>query len=276
MLIHFTKMHGLGNDFVIIDRIKQSLVLRSAQIQRLSDRHFGIGCDQVLFVEPPIRAEAHFFYRIFNANGQEVEQCGNGLRCAAKFFHSGGFTNQLDLEVDCLAGPQHCRIESDATVSVQMTPPQFDPTVIPFITEKEALCYSLKVDGTNYAVSVLSTGNPHAILVVKNLDAIHLEKIGHALSTHSHFPKGANIGFMQVINRKKIRLRVYERAVGETLACGSNACAAVVSGIRLGLLDTSVEVCFAKGSLYIQWHNPNGPVYMRGSAHTSFIGRFRL
>jgi diaminopimelate epimerase len=157
-----------------------------------------------------------------------------------------------------------------------MIKPQFDPSAIPFIAEKEELCYSLQVDDTAYELSVLSMGNPHAIMVVKNLDTIPLEKIGHALSTHSKFPEEVNIGFMQVMSRKKIGLRVYERGVGETLACGSNASAAVVSGIRLGLLDTRVEVCFKEGSLHIQWPEPTGPVYMRGSAHTSFIGRFRI
>lgn len=269
-------MHGLGNDFVVIDRIKQSVVLGPYHIQRLSNPRLGIGCDQVLFVEPPMRPKADFFYRIFNANGQEVEQCGNGLRCVAKFFYDGGFTNQSDLEVDCLAGPQHCKIETDGTVSVQMISPQFTLSAVPFIAEKEALSYSLEVDNTHYETSVLSMGNPHAILVVENLEAVPLATVGQALSTHSRFPQGANIGFMQVINRKKINLRVYERGVGETLACGSNACAAVVSGIRLGLLDTRVEVCFAKGTLQIQWPGPQSPVHMRGSAHTSFIGRFRI
>jgi len=276
MLIHFTKMHGLGNDFVVIDRIMQSFTLRSTHIKHLSDRHLGIGCDQLLLIEPPIRPDADFFYRIFNANGKEVEQCGNGLRCAARFFYDRGFSNGTQLEADCIAGPTRCTIETDGTVRAEMGVPNFDPPAIPFLSDQEMLTYAIQLDRVLFEASVLSLGNPHAIIQVPDVDTVDLKKIGQALSTHSAFPKAVNVGFMQVINRTQIKLRVYERDVGETLACGSNACAAVVSGIRLGLLNNEVQVLFQKGALTIQWQGPQCPVILQGPVHTSFVGQFRV
>ncbi len=276
MLINFTKMHSLGNDFVIIDRILQSFNLRATHIKDLSDRHLGIGFDQLLLIEPPIRPKADFFYRIFNANGKEVEQCGNGFRCAGRFFYEMGFSNQTTLEADCIAGSMRCTIEKDGSVRADMGIPNFKPHSIPFLQDKEALSYAIPLDQQVFEASVLSLGNPHAILQVPDLAKIELKTLGAALSTHPCFPKAANIGFMQVLHRSQIRLGVYERGVGETLACGSNACAAVVSGIRLGLLDQDVQVLFEKGSLTIQWQGPNTPVHMRGPVHTSFVGQFRV
>ncbi len=276
MLINFTKMHGLGNDFVVIDRIMQSFNLRATHIKDLSDRHLGIGFDQLLLIEPPIRPTADFFYRIFNANGKEVEQCGNGFRCAGRFFYDMGFSNRTTLEADCMAGAMRCTIETDGTVCAEMGVPDFNPQSIPLLREAEALTYTIPLDQTLFEASVLSIGNPHAILQVPDLAKVELKTLGAALSIHPYFPKAANIGFMQVLNRTQIRLGVYERDVGETLACGSNACAAVVSGIRLGLLDPEVQVLFPKGTLTIQWQGPNTPVHMRGPVHTSFVGQFRV
>lgn len=276
MFIHFSKMHGLGNDFVVIDRILQSFALRTAQIKQLSDRHLGIGFDQLLLIEPPIRPQADFFYRIFNSNGKEVEQCGNGLRCAARFFYDRGLSNRQQLEADCLAGSMRCTIENDGQISVEMGQPSFKPSTIPFLSEEEALIYPITLGERSFEASVLSLGNPHAIIAVPDVDKIDLRKIGPALSTHPLFPRAVNVGFMQVIDRTHIRLRVYERDVGETLACGSNACAAVISGIRLGLLEHTVDVVFAKGRLRIQWQGKDHPVILRGPVHTSFVGQFRV
>ncbi len=276
MLINFTKMHGLGNDFVVIDRIMQSFILRANVIKALSDRHLGIGFDQLLLIEPPIRPNADFFCRIFNADGKEVEQCGNGLRCAARFFYDMGLSNSTQLEADCIGGPTHCIIETDASVSVEMGIPRFEPSAVPFLYTEEALSYPFTLDQKTYEASVLSLGNPHAIIQVPAIDTLEVNAIGSLLSNHPAFPQSVNVGFMQVIDRTQIKLRVYERGVGETLACGSNACAAVVSGIRLGLLDNTVQVLFPKGALSVQWPSPQAAVILRGPVQTSFVGQFRV
>lgn len=269
-------MHGLGNDFVVIDLITQAARLRTNQIRRIADRHLGIGCDQILLIEPPIRTTADFYVRFFNANGDEVEQCGNGARCAARFFYDMGFITHHTLEADCLAGPLKFVMDEQGDVTVNIGLPNFKPSAIPFLNKTEAPQYSLTVDNTKYAMSVLSMGNPHAIIQVPDITLAPVKKIGALISKHPHFPKETNVGFMQVINKHQIALRVYERGVGETFACGSGACAAVVSGLRLGLLESPVSVIFSKGKLNITWEGLNTPVMMTGPATRVFVGRFRL
>ncbi len=269
-------MHGLGNDFVVIDLITQAVRLRTAQIRRIADRHLGIGCDQVLLIEPPTRTTADFYLRIFNANGDEVEQCGNGARCAARFFYDMGFTQSHTLEADCLAGPLTFVMDEQDDVTVNMGTPAFKPNEIPFMNTTEAIQYPITVDNTEYLVNVLSMGNPHAIIQTPDIALAPVKKIGALMSKHPSFPKETNVGFMQILDRQQIGLRVYERGVGETLACGSGACAAVVAGIRLGLLNSAVSVVFSKGRLHVTWQGLNTPVMMRGSATRVFIGRFRL
>lgn len=269
-------MHGLGNDFVVIDLITQTARLRAGHIQRIADRHLGVGCDQVLLIEPPTRRTADFYLRIFNANGDEVEQCGNGARCAARFFYDMGFTIHHTLEADCLAGPLKFVIEEEGDVIVNMGIPKFKPSEIPFITKAEALQYSITIENTEYSVSVLSMGNPHVIMPVSDVAAAPVKKLGSLISKHHYFPKETNVGFMQVIDQHQIYLRVYERGVGETLACGSGACAAVVAGLRRGLLENPVSVVFPHGTLNIAWKGLNTPVTMTGPATRVFVGRFRL
>ncbi len=276
MLINFTKMHGLGNDFVLIELITQSIKLHNAHIKRIANRHLGIGCDQVLLIEPPIRGTADFYFRIFNANGQEVEQCGNGARCAARFFYDMGFTNNRILLADCLGGFLKCKIEEDENVTINMGLPIFTPKDIPFITNQEALIYPINIENNVLSISSLSMGNPHAIIETPNIESAPVKKIGPLLSKHPSFPKETNVSFMQVIDRSHIRLRVYERGVGETLACGTAACASVVAGIRLGLLDSPTSVIFPQGALKISWNDITSPVYMTGKTNSTFIGRFRL
>lgn len=269
-------MHGLGNDFVVIDLITQAARLRANQIRRIADRRLGIGCDQILLIEPPTRTTADFYLRIFNANGDEVEHCGNGARCAARFFYDMGFSNKSTLEADCLAGPLKFAIDEQGDVTVQMGIPIFKPSDIPFSHQPEMLQYPITVENMEYVMSVLSMGNPHAIIQVPDIALAPVKKLGAFISTHASFPKETNVGFMQVMDKHQIGLRVYERGVGETLACGSGACAAVVAGIRLGLLENPVSVVFSKGRLHVAWEGFNTPVVMTGSATRVFIGRFRL
>ncbi len=276
MLINFTKMHGLGNDFVVIDLITQSLKLNSAHIQRIADRNLGIGCDQVLLIEPPTRKTADFYFRIFNKDGKEVEQCGNGIRCAAQFFYDMGFTNSRTIHADCLAGPITALIEEDGTVTVNMGIPKFMPADIPFTTQTEAMLYPLIIENKEISVSLVSMGNPHAILKVPNIEEAPVKKLGPLISQHPWFPKETNVGFLQILDRSQVRLRVYERGIGETLACGSAGCAAVCAGIRLGVLDATVRVDFLGGRLKIHWRDAFSPVTMTGPTASVFIGRFRV
>jgi len=276
MLLNFAKMHGLGNDFVVIDLITQPARLRKSHIKRIADRNLGVGCDQVLLLEPPTRSKADFFYRIFNADGQEVEQCGNGIRCVARFFYDMGFTNNPVVHIDCMAGELECKIEEKGSVTVNMGIPKFKPEEIPFITKVQLPTYPFTLDNTELSLSVLSMGNPHAVLIVENLELAPVKKLGSQLSKHPAFPKGINVGFMEIKDRSHIRLRVYERGVGETKACGTGACAAAVSGIKLGLLETELEVGFSTGNLKISWQGENTPLYMTGPVTRVFVGRFRL
>jgi diaminopimelate epimerase len=274
MRLKFTKMQGLGNDFVVLDGITQQVDLSAAQLRRLADRHFGVGCDQILVVDKPDRADVDFRYRIFNADGGEVEQCGNGARCFVQFVRSHGLTAKRVIRVETRGGIIEPRLEDDGQVTVDMGVPRLESTEIPFIGGSGALVEPLEVDGACARVSVVSMGNPHAVQVVDNVDDAPVATQGPRIERHSRFPKGVNAGYMQVVDRANIRLRVWERGVGETLACGTGACAAVVSGVRLGLLDSPVHVATRGGALTIAWRGEQSPVFMTGPAATVFEGEW--
>lgn len=273
MKLPFTKMQGLGNDFVVLDGVRQPLNLSSADYQRLADRHFGIGCDQILLVEPAQNPAADFRYRIFNADGSEVEQCGNGARCFVRFVHDQGLTDQTEIAVETAKGLIYPRLQADGQVQVNMGPPRFEPTDIPFVADAAAISHTLDVGEQAYSFSVLSMGNPHAVLVVQDSDTAPVATLGPLVENHPRFPARVNVGFMQVLAPDHIRLRVFERGAGETLACGTGACAAVVAGIRRGLLGPQVRVQTRGGELHIAWAGPNEPVWMTGPAVTVFHGQ---
>ena len=271
-MIHFTKMHGLGNDFVVIDAINQSINLSTEQICRLADRHFGIGFDQLLLVEKPVSDNADFKYRIFNADGSEVAQCGNGARCFARFVQNKKLSDKDEICVDTNTGQLLLCLTEDGLVTVNMGLPRLQPSEIPLAVEEEALVYKVRINGQDYSFGAVSMGNPHAVLRVDNVATAPVAELGKILENHPLFPERANIGFMQIINRHQIKLRVYERGAAETLACGSGACAAVVTGITQGLLDSSVEVELPGGKLTINWLGQSASVWMTGSATTVFEG----
>jgi len=272
MRLKFTKMQGAGNDFVVLDGIGQKVALTSAQLRRLADRHFGVGADQVLLVEQPRAPGVDFRYRIFNADGGEVEQCGNGARCFVQFVRDKGMTAQTEIRVETLSGIIVPRLEVDGRVTVDMGRPTFDPARVPFQTDSDALVQPLDVGGVEVSVTVLSMGNPHAVQVVDDIDTAPVATLGPMIERHARFPQRVNAGFMQLVARDRIRLRVYERGAGETLACGTGACAAVVAGIRLGLLDSPVAVETRGGELTIAWQGADNPVWMTGPAETVFEG----
>lgn len=275
MKLKFTKMHGLGNDFVVLDGIHQRIELDRQQIRRLADRHFGIGCDQLLLVEKAEGA-ADFRYRIFNADGGEVEQCGNGARCFVRYVHDHGLTRKNEIRVETLSGVISPKLEMDGAVTVNMGKPRFEPREIPFDAAQCKLTYTLEIQGRPVTISALSMGNPHAVLLVNDVDTAPVETDGALIEVHPRFPKKVNVGFMQVIDRSHIKLRVFERGAGETLACGTGACAAVVAGIRLGLLDRRVAVSARGGELTINWPQDDAPVWMTGPAVTVFEGEITL
>ncbi|MFH1819600.1 MAG: diaminopimelate epimerase [Pseudomonadota bacterium] len=283
MKIRFTKMHGLGNDFVVLDAISQDFVPTPAQVRWLADRHFGIGCDQLLVVERATTPGVDFRYRIFNADGGEVEQCGNGARCFVRFVHEQGLTDKREIHVETKSGLIAPRLEADGQVTVDMGLPRFLPAEIPFdspLTEmSDAVVQPLDVNGMQIDISVVSMGNPHAVQVVADVDAAPVAVQGPLIESHLRFPRRVNAGFMQVVDRHAIRLRVHERGAGETLACGTGACAAVVAGIRRGLLDTPVRVATRGGELSIAWDgatNAAAPVMMTGPATTVFSAEIEL
>ena len=280
MKIRFTKMHGLGNDFVVLDAIRQDFVPTPAQARFLADRHFGVGCDQLLVVEQTATPGVDFRYRIFNADGGEVEQCGNGARCFVRFVHEQGLTDKREIRVETKCGLITPRLEADGQVTVDMGAPRFQPAEIPFDSESDAVVQALDVDGARIDISVVSMGNPHAVQVVADVDAAPVARLGPLIESHPRFPRRVNAGFMQIVDRHAIRLRVYERGTGETLACGTGACAAVVAGIRRGLLDSPVRVTTRGGDLSIAWdgeakRTPQ-PVMMPGPATTVFSAEIEL
>jgi len=276
MRLKFTKMHGLGNDFVVLDATHAPLALERDQLRLLDDRHFGIGCDQILQVEPPRSPDTDFYYRIFNADGGEVEQCGNGARCFVRFVREHGLTDKTEIRVGTQSGVIVPKLEADGRVTVDMGVPQFEPARIPFFAERRALTYQLDVGGTAIEISALSMGNPHAVQVVKDVDAAPVLTQGPAIEAHARFPQRVNAGYTQIIDRGRIKLRVYERGAGETLACGTGACAAVVAGIQRNLLDDSVVVATRGGDLGISWQGEGKPVLMTGPAVTVFSGEIEL
>jgi diaminopimelate epimerase len=269
-------MHGQGNDFVMLNGVAQKISLSPAQIKRIADRHFGVGCDQLLLVEPATRPDADFRYRIFNADGGEVEQCGNGARCFAQFVHDQGLTSKKEIRVETLSGIIVPRIEDDGSVTVNMGPPRFTPADIPFVADRESAKYVLDVRETHIPIGVLSMGNPHAVQLTTDVDAAPVREMGPLIEQHERFPRRVNAGFMQVVGRNHIRLRVWERGAGETLACGTGACAAVVTGIRWGLLDATVTVRTRGGDLTVTWQGDGEPVWMSGKTATVFYGEISI
>lgn len=275
MILQYSKMHGLGNDFVVIDLVRQRAYLDTVTIQRMADRHFGIGFDQLLIVEPPEDPTADFKYRIFNSDGSEVEQCGNGVRCFARFVYEQQLTYKTKIRVQTKSGIVEPELGANGWVRVNMGQPKFLPEQIPFQAEKAQDLYSLQLKDAELEIDVVNMGNPHAVTLVDNVLTADVATIGPQVESHERFPERVNAGFLQVISRNKARLRVYERGVGETLACGTGACAAVVSGIRRGLLDSNVDIELAGGILNISW-TEGEPVWMTGPTATVYEGRFNL
>ena len=276
MELRFTKMHGLGNDFVVIDGVRQSVELSPEQVRFLADRRFGVGCDQLLLVEPARDPAAAFRYRIFNADGGEVEQCGNGARCFARFVREQGLTDLELIPVETRAGLIELQVLADGLVRVNMGRPRFEPADIPFDAPRRAAHYALDLNGKSLDIGAVSMGNPHAVLQVNDVARAQVEELGPWIESHARFPNRVNVGFMQVLDRGHIRLRVFERGAGETLACGTGACAAVVVGIEQGVLDREVEVTLPGGHLVVSWAADDQPVMMTGPATTVFEGRIAL
>ncbi len=276
MLVRFTKMHGLGNDFLVLDTVTQKIKVNSAMVARLADRNLGVGFDQMLIVEPPTNPEMDFRYRIFNSDGTEVEHCGNGARCFAKFVRDKRLTAKTTVAVETQQGPIYLTMTADKQVIVDMGVPVLEPQKIPFSADQQAATYPIDVDGQSVQISAVSMGNPHGVLVVDAVSTAPVETWGPALECDPKFPAKANIGFMEVISGAEIRLRVFERGVGETKACGTGACAAVVAGRLRGLLDQKVTVHLTGGTLLIEWPGEGEPLIMTGPATTVYEGQIFL
>lgn len=272
MQIQFSKMHGLGNDFIVIDNVTQNVFFSKDKIQKLADRNFGIGFDQMLLVEPPYDPEQDFHYRIFNADGTEVSQCGNGARCFAKFVKIKGLTNRNKVVVSTKAGKMILYLEKDGQVTVNMGKPIFEPSKIPLKANKEEGVYLVRADDQTFMLGSVSMGNPHCVLEVNDVQSADVARIGPLLEKHERFPEGVNVGFMQIINDSHIKLRVFERGAGETLACGSGACAAVVIGQIQGKLSKDVQVDLPGGSLQVRWQGRDNVLKMTGPAEHIFDG----
>ena len=276
MKLKFTKMHGLGNDFIVLDATAHPIELTREQVRSLADRHFGVGFDQLLQVEQPRDAGTDFYYRIYNADGDEVEQCGNGARCFVRYVHERGLTSKREIRVGTRGGVIVPRLESDGQVTVDMGQPEFEPARIPFVAPRRELTYSLDVAGGRVDISAVSMGNPHAVQIVNDVERAPVGTQGPLIERHERFPARVNAGYLQVLDRGHVRLRVYERGAGETLACGTGACAAVVAGITRGLLDARVIVDTRGGALTIAWEGEGAPVMMTGPAQTVFHGEIDL
>jgi diaminopimelate epimerase len=276
MRLKFTKMHGAGNDFVVFNGVHQRVQLAPEQLRLLADRHIGVGCDQILLVETAQHPEADFRYRIFNADGDEVEQCGNGARCFMRFVHDQGLTHKREIVVETKSGLITPRLEDNGQITVNMGTPIFEAARIPFLGEDDAIIQALEVAGETVQITALSMGNPHAVQVVNDVEHAPVSMQGALIENHPRFPQRVNAGFMQIMDRNHIKLRVYERGVGETLSCGTGACAAVVAGIRRNLLDARVNVATHGGVLNIAWAGNNAPVLMTGPAIAVFEGEITL
>ncbi|AXB32759.1 diaminopimelate epimerase [Vibrio campbellii] len=273
MHFHFSKMHGLGNDFMVVDCITQNVFFSQDLIRRLADRHTGVGFDQLLVVEAPYDPETDFHYRIFNADGSEVEQCGNGARCFARFVRLKGLTNKYSISVSTKKGKMTLDVEDDGEVTVNMGEPEFEPSKIPFKAKQKEKTYIMRTGDKTLFCGAVSMGNPHVVTVVDDVDTAEVETLGPLLESHERFPERVNAGFMQIVDRNNIRLRVYERGAGETQACGSGACGAVAVGILQGLLDENVKVSLPGGDLRISWQGPGKPLFMSGPATHVFDGQ---
>ena len=275
MRIDFTKMHGVGNDFVVFDAPADESILQPERLRSLADRRTGIGFDQALVLEGPKRADTAVFYRIFNADGDEVEQCGNGARCIAALLHHRGLTRDGAIALDSPAGVVRARV-AGARVAVDMGVPNFDPRSLPFEAAGEADPYALEVEGVTYPIGAVSMGNPHAVLTVPDVAAAPVATLGPKIERHPRFPKRVNAGFLQIAARGEVRLRVYERGAGETLSCGTGACAAVAVGRRRGLLDAHVRVMTRGGELQVDWEGPGQHTWLSGPTEVSFEGHVEV
>ncbi|MDH5388687.1 MAG: diaminopimelate epimerase [Gammaproteobacteria bacterium] len=276
MQINFTKMQGIGNDFVVIDAINQKIALTRDQIRHIANRHFGVGCDQLLLVESSERQDAEFRYRIFNADGGEVEQCGNGARCFARFVTEEGLTDSQVIPVETKSGLIQLELEDDGRVTVDMGEPDFNPASLPFDAKGTPEYHELVVNDEKYAIGAVSMGNPHAVLLVDSLKDAPVQTLGAAIESHPRFPQRVNVGFMEIEDRDNIRLRVYERGAGETMACGTGACAAVAVGIKNRLLDARVQVELRGGDLTIYWPGTGSHLMMTGPAENVYKGQIEL
>jgi len=276
MLMKFTKMHGLGNDFVVIDAVTQNVRVTASMARRLSDRKTGIGCDQVLIVEPPSEPDIDFNYRIFNCDGAEVEQCGNGARCLARFVQDRRLTGKNPIRVKTSNRVIELKMENKTQVAVDMGVPELEPANIPFEATDKATLYEIDVDGQTQQIAAVSMGNPHAVLKVDDVASAPVAELGAKLESHPRFPNRVNVGFMQILSRNEIKLRVFERGVGETEACGSGACAAAVAALEQGLVDSPVTMQLTRGNLKIDWQGAGHALIMTGPAATVFHGRIRI
>lgn len=276
MLIKFTKMHGLGNDFVVIDAVRQAVNLNSDIIKQLADRNLGIGCDQVLVIEPPSAKNIDFDYRIFNCDGTEVEQCGNGARCMGRYIADQNLSGKKLVRLKSKNRIMEVQLKSRTLVTVDMEPPTLEPDAIPFIADNQNTTYAIDIDGQTHNISAISMGNPHAVIRVDDINSAAVEQLGPQLQAHRQFPESVNVGFMEIVNPQHIRLRVYERGAGETQACGSGACAAAVAAIRQGLVENIVNIELLGGELSIEWQGDEQPVLMTGPTETVFHGQIKL
>ena len=276
MLLRFTKMHGLGNDFMVLDLVTQHAHIQPKHVRQWGDRHTGVGFDQLLIVEPPSRPDVDFRYRIFNADGSEVEQCGNGARCFARFVIDKRLTAKKRIRVETKNSVIELNVRSDGQITVDMGAPRLLPAEIPFVAPEAALAYEVEVGGQTVELAAVSMGNPHGVLRVDNVDTAPVHALGAQLEIHPRFPQKANIGFLQVVDPHHARLRVWERGCGETQACGTGACAAAVAGIRQGWLQSPVQISLPGGTLSIEWAGPGQPVLMTGPALRVFEGQVRL
>ncbi|WP_426359065.1 diaminopimelate epimerase [Pseudocolwellia sp. HL-MZ19] len=276
MLVNFSKMHGLGNDFLVLDNVTQNVYLSNEQIKHLADRNFGVGFDQLLVVEPPYDPDLDFHYRIYNADGSEVGQCGNGARCFARFVRLKSLTNKNKIKVSTQSGKMTLFVERDGKITVTMPIPQFEPNKIPFTAQKTEGTYILRSEEETVLCGAVSMGNPHCVITVDSVADAPLETLGKALATHERFPEGVNVGFMEVVTPEYVKLRVYERGAAETLACGSGACAAVVIGQIQKKLAKEVTVELPGGKLKIFWKGPGNPVKMTGDAVHVFDGQIHI